>query len=291
MKPLISLLLSLVFAVTLFAQKEDVAVETDLPATLVRAVKLPLPDYPEAAKNAGLRGMVSVDVTLDEEGKVLYAENARGPYPVCQSVTDPAVVALRNSALAAAKKARFKGVDGQANGPIRGRITYTFGSGPPSITKIGSSDGVARVVDSGEARIVGTNGTDPKGTTDTMEMRVDRATQPRSSEKGVRVAAPGESTSKGNIDPSTLGVLNGKATTLAKPPYPPAAKAVRATGTVSVQVLISEDGSVYSAAAVAGHPLLRAASEIAACNSGFTPTLLAGNPVKVMGVIVYNFVP
>lgn len=53
MKPLISLLLTLVFAVTLFAQKEDVTVETDLPPTLVRAEKLPLPEYPEAAKNAG----------------------------------------------------------------------------------------------------------------------------------------------------------------------------------------------------------------------------------------------
>jgi TonB family protein len=43
---------------------------------LVRAEKLPLPDYPEAGRQAGLRGSVSVDVTLDEEGKVLYAENA-----------------------------------------------------------------------------------------------------------------------------------------------------------------------------------------------------------------------
>jgi hypothetical protein len=48
---------------------------------------------------------------------------------------------------------------------------------------------------------------------------------------------------------------------------------------------------VYSARTVSGHPLLRANSEIAACSSKFTPTLLEGNPVKVSGVITYNFVP
>ena len=264
MKPLISLLLSLVFAVTLFAQKEDVAVETDLPATLVRAVKLPLPDYPEAAKNAGLRGMVSVDVTLDEEGKVLYAENARGPYPVCQSVTDPAVMALRNSALAAAKEASFQGVDGQAV-PGKGRITYNFGSDVETVepeskgrddrmTVIGETDtGAARIVTAGEP-----------------EKSVDASPNPK--------IGPG-------------GVLNGKALTLPKPRYPPAAKAVRATGSVSVQVLIWEDGSIYSAAAVSGHPLLRASSEMAACNATFSPTLFQGKPVKVSGVIFYNYVP
>lgn len=65
MKTLISLLLSLVFAVTLFAQQEDVTVETDLPTTLLRAEELLLPDYPEIAKNPGLRGRVSVNIILD----------------------------------------------------------------------------------------------------------------------------------------------------------------------------------------------------------------------------------
>ncbi len=250
MKPLISLALSLVFAVTLFAQKEDVTVETDLPPTLVRAEKLPLPGYPDTAKNAGLRGSVSVDVTLDEEGKVLDAENARGPYPVCQSVTDPAVMELRNSALEAAKEARFQGVDGQAI-PGKGRITYTFGSGPPSITKIGPY-GAARVVESGEARVVETNKTDPEKRTDKMEMKVDRVA-PTGSSGAARIIPPDGMNSR---DVVSGGVLNGTAMSLAKPPYPPAAKAVRASGAVSVQVLISEDGSVYSAAAVSGHPLL-----------------------------------
>ena len=86
------------------------------------------------------------------------------------------------------------------------------------------------------------------------------------------------------------GVLNGKAISLPKPPYPPAAKAVRAAGSVSVQVLIDENGSVVSASAVSGHPLLRAAATAAARGARFSPTKLSGQPVKVSGVITYNFV-
>ncbi|MEO8648994.1 MAG: energy transducer TonB [Acidobacteriota bacterium] len=87
------------------------------------------------------------------------------------------------------------------------------------------------------------------------------------------------------------GVLNGKATSLPKPPYPPAARAVRASGPVSVQVLIDESGNVVSASAVSGHPLLRAAAVAAARGAKFSPTQLSGQPVKVSGVITYNFVP
>lgn len=93
--------------------------------------------------------------------------------------------------------------------------------------------------------------------------------------------------------PKTIsgGVLNGKATNLVKPPYPAAARAVRASGAVNVQVLIDESGRVVSARAVSGHPLLRLAAEQAARASKFSPTLLSGQPVNVTGVIVYNFVP
>lgn len=87
------------------------------------------------------------------------------------------------------------------------------------------------------------------------------------------------------------GVLNGKATSLPKPAFSRAAQAVGAKGAVTVQVLISEDGSVLSAMAVSGHPMLRLDSESAARAARFSPTLLSGLPVRVSGVIVYNFVP
>ena len=87
----------------------------------------------------------------------------------------------------------------------------------------------------------------------------------------------------------SLGVINGRAANLAKPIYSPAAIAVNAQGTVNVQVMIDELGKVISAQAVSGNPLLRPAAEVAARNSRFTPTLLSNVPVKVTGVIIYNF--
>lgn len=87
----------------------------------------------------------------------------------------------------------------------------------------------------------------------------------------------------------TGGVVNGKAINLPKPAYPPAARAIRASGAVNVQVLIDENGRVVSAQAVSGHPLLRAAAESAARQARFNPTMLSGQPVKVSGTIVYNF--
>lgn len=85
------------------------------------------------------------------------------------------------------------------------------------------------------------------------------------------------------------GVVNGKASVLTKPAFPPAAKAVRAGGAVSVQVTIDENGNVISANATSGHPLLRAAAANAAKQSKFAATQISGQPIKTTGVIVYNF--
>jgi TonB family protein len=87
------------------------------------------------------------------------------------------------------------------------------------------------------------------------------------------------------------GPVNGLATSLPKPEYSPIARQVSAGGKVDVQVLINEQGSVVSAHAVNGHPLLRGAAESAARRAKFTPTTLGGEAVKVTGVITYNFVP
>lgn len=90
--------------------------------------------------------------------------------------------------------------------------------------------------------------------------------------------------------PISGGVLNGKAISLPKPAYPPIARQAHASGTVVVQVTIDENGNVISAAAVSGHPLLRAVAAAAARGARFSPTKLSGQPVKVTGVITYNFV-
>ena len=90
--------------------------------------------------------------------------------------------------------------------------------------------------------------------------------------------------------PISGGVLNGKAISLPRPAYPPIARQAHASGTVVVQVTIDENGSVISAHAVSGHPLLQAVAVAAARGARFSPTKLSGQPVKVTGVITYNFV-
>lgn len=91
------------------------------------------------------------------------------------------------------------------------------------------------------------------------------------------------------LKPVSGGVLNGKALTLPKPTYPPAAKAARAAGIVTVEVVIDESGKVISAKAIDGNSLLRPAAAQAAQGARFSPTLLSGQPVKVAGQITYNF--
>lgn len=87
------------------------------------------------------------------------------------------------------------------------------------------------------------------------------------------------------------GVLNGKALYLPKPFYPVEAKANRDAGSVAIQILIDEEGKVIRAGAVSGASTLQYASREAACGAKFAPTTLAGERVKVSGVITYNFVP
>src|SRR5687768_4101327 len=88
----------------------------------------------------------------------------------------------------------------------------------------------------------------------------------------------------------SAGVLDAKAVSKPQPPYPPLAKAARAFGTVNVQVTVDETGKVVSASAVSGHPLLRQAAVAAARQARLAPTLLNGEPVRVSGVLTYNFV-
>jgi TonB family protein len=89
---------------------------------------------------------------------------------------------------------------------------------------------------------------------------------------------------------NALRVLNGRALNLVKPSYPPEARRAHASGTVVVKVVINEEGKVIAASVISGHPLLMAVCVDAAKNSLFTPTILAGKPIEVTGVIQYNFI-
>ena len=86
------------------------------------------------------------------------------------------------------------------------------------------------------------------------------------------------------------GLLNAKAVSKPQPDYPPIAKAARAQGTVTVRIVVAEDGCVNSARAVSGHPLLQQSAVRAAEQAKFAPTYLQGQPMIVEGDLTYNFV-
>jgi TonB family protein len=85
------------------------------------------------------------------------------------------------------------------------------------------------------------------------------------------------------------GVLNGKALSKPSPAYPVKASNAHATGTVAVRVVVDESGKVVEAEAISGNMLLREAAVAAARQARFAPTHLAGEPVRVTGILTYNF--
>ena len=91
------------------------------------------------------------------------------------------------------------------------------------------------------------------------------------------------------LKPVSGGVLNGMALALPPPSYPDAARRMRQSGMVQVEVVVDENGKVISARALSGPSILRDVAVEAAHRARFSPTKLSGQPVKVTGQINYNF--
>lgn len=90
---------------------------------------------------------------------------------------------------------------------------------------------------------------------------------------------------------SNVCIVHAKAIRGPEPSYPLYARTSQISGEVRVHVLIDETGGVIWARAVGGHPLLQNEALKATCQWQFTPTRLAGIPVKVNGLITFKFVP
>ena len=84
------------------------------------------------------------------------------------------------------------------------------------------------------------------------------------------------------------GVLNDIAADLPAPDSA-AAKAANASGTVTVEVVVNEKGAVVASSVVSGPQPLWSAAGAAARQARFDPPLYNGKPVKVAGVLTYEF--
>jgi outer membrane biosynthesis protein TonB len=86
------------------------------------------------------------------------------------------------------------------------------------------------------------------------------------------------------------GIINGKALSLPIPNIPAAGVSLKISSTVYVDVLIDEEGNVIRAGATSGVFSFQEAARSAACRAKFSPTTQNGTPIKVAGMITYNFV-
>ena len=88
---------------------------------------------------------------------------------------------------------------------------------------------------------------------------------------------------------SDFGVINDRASALPRPAYPVGSVARRTPLVVSVEVVVDKAGRVISARATGGPAELRVVAEGAARRAGFSPFLVAGQPVKAKGLLNYSF--
>lgn len=84
------------------------------------------------------------------------------------------------------------------------------------------------------------------------------------------------------------GFIGGKANYLPQPSFA-AATAYRGRGSVTVQVLVDEQGKVIRAGIFNGAEEFHTGSREAACKAEFSPSTLEGRPVKVSGMITYSW--
>jgi TonB family protein len=99
----------------------------------------------------------------------------------------------------------------------------------------------------------------------------------------------GQQGSVANVVRRSSGVLAGSATRKEEPRYPIEAKRARITGAVIVEITVDETGKVIQSRVLCGDEMLSYVAEQAARKWLFTPTLLSGVAVKVIGTITFNF--
>ncbi len=89
--------------------------------------------------------------------------------------------------------------------------------------------------------------------------------------------------------PLNVGSLVNFATSQARPVYPPAARNMRMTGIVKVEVVVNENGEVAEVQNATGPSMLQRAASDAVKKWKFKPFVRAGQPVKASGFVNFNF--
>lgn len=137
--------------------------------------------------------------------------------------------------------------------------------------------------------------TTPPPTAPVRDKRVE--TTPKPAETTANIVKPDENKPEAktatetvkDTAPLQIGSLVEYATEKANPTYPPAARMMRKTGTVRVEVVVDEEGKVAEVKNASGESLLQRAATDALKKWRFKPFTRNGQPAKATGYISFNF--
>lgn len=115
--------------------------------------------------------------------------------------------------------------------------------------------------------------------------------QPSPPAPPIQIQSPLEPEQARQPEKISESAMQSRAITRVKPVYPPNAKKMNATGSVEVEITISEQGIVVEATAISGHFTLRSAAVEAARKWVFKPAVFNGAPATVKSVLTFVFAP
>jgi protein TonB len=140
-------------------------------------------------------------------------------------------------------------------------------------------------------QIASTN-SDKQTSQSTRTRRIETNTETPSNQNDKRVEAPtiaANTETPKNDSPLQVGSLVSYATQKANPVYPLAAKNMRMTGVVKVELVVDENGQVAEVQNTSGPAMLQRAAADAVKKWRFKPFMRGGQATKATGFVSFNF--
>lgn len=184
--------------------------------------------------------------------------------------------------------------DNSANTTLtRNAATPTATNAPVSNTSVSNTPASSTVVERASATTITSASSTPAASVSTAANAERTPTDVAAANGALANSNPASAASINNAGESAglldVGSLVERATQRLSPAYPPAARAARVSGVVTVYVVVNEKGSVEEVRRAAGPSMLRRAAEDAVRRWKFRPETRDGQPVKVAGHIAFNF--
>lgn len=243
------------------------------------AISKPAPTYPPTARSMRVSGTVRVELIVDEDGSIAEIKKASGP------------VLLQRAATDAAKKWKFKpfSQNGQASKAF-GYISFNFAD-PSAVSSNNSAEEEKPVVEKPreEKKTVAKDDAVAEKKSEEKPPVIPEGARERVVENAPQTTGSASTTDANAGSPIPIGSLIEYATAKVSPTYPPAAKSMRMTGTVRVELVVNEDGSIAEVQKASGPAMLQRAAVDAIKKWKFTPFTRDGQAVKATGYVSFNF--